>query len=145
MIGVLEELFYPSLVNPKKEYLRNEGRKRIDISFLNTAGDGFFADLSKLDIPCKKVFFECKNYSSDLHNPEFDQLNGRFAQNISQFGFLLCRKIEDKKLFLQRCKDFVRDKQHFIIGLDDKDIKILLKSSNVNSFLEKKLEEIIDQ
>ena len=145
MIGILEKLFYPFLVNPKKEYPRNEGRKRIDISFLNTASNGFFANLPKLDIPCKEIFFECKNYSYDLQNPEFDQLNGRFAQNISQFGFLLCRKIENKKLFLKRCKDFVRDKRHFIIGLDDEDIKILLESSNINSFLEKKLGEIIDQ
>lgn len=151
MIGILEQLFYPNLVDPKKEYPINSGRKRIDISFSNISNKGFFSNLPKLNIPCKKIHFECKNYSNEIKNPEFDQLNGRFSQNISQIGFIICREVKDRSKFVERCRDFVRDKRHYIIGLDDSDIKELLsyqerkEYSKIDKFLENKLQEINKQ
>src|SRR5205085_897298 len=75
MIGILEFIFYPHLINPIKELEINEGRKRIDISFDNGAPKGgFFYRLQHaFNIPCPYIFFECKNYSKDIHNPELDQ------------------------------------------------------------------------
>jgi hypothetical protein len=118
----------------------NQWRKIIDICFLNIAWDWFFWDLPKIMIPCKEIYFECKNYSDDPANPEFDQLNGRFSNHLSQIWFLVCRKINNKALFINRCKDFVRDKRHYIIWLEDNDIINLInlrsqwKIKEINEF-----------
>jgi hypothetical protein len=46
MVGVLEYIFYPNLMNPIKENPINQGRKRIDITFDNGApSQGFFYTL----------------------------------------------------------------------------------------------------
>ena len=79
MIGIFELLLYPNLINPKKEKEINDGRKRIDICFTNVSEYGFFTYISeKANVPCPFLFIECKNYSSDINNPELDQLTGRF-------------------------------------------------------------------
>lgn len=128
MIGILEFIFYPNLINPVKELEINSGRKRIDISFDNGApSGGFFYRLQhSFNIPCPYIFIECKNYSKDVHNPELDQMVGRFSPNRGKFGIILCRDIDDEKLFLQRCSDSYKDQHGLIIPLTDADIiKIL--------------------
>ena len=45
MIGALTEIFYPELTRPMKEQPADEGRKRIDIFFRNSASKGFFSRL----------------------------------------------------------------------------------------------------
>ena len=72
------------------------------------------------------MFFECKNYSADLGNPEFDQLVGRFSERTSLFGAIVCRKNTDEQLALQRCKDVVGKNKGYILVLDDNDLKTLL-------------------
>lgn len=42
IVGVLTAIFYPSLINPRKEREIHKGRKRIDIVFQNAAREGFF-------------------------------------------------------------------------------------------------------
>lgn len=129
ILGILELIFYPSLNNPIKEREINEGRKRIDISFDNSATGGFFHTLHDIHkIPSGYVFVECKNYSTDPENPELDQLSGRFSVNRGNFGFLVCRKIENKELLIKRCKDLWRDKRELIIPLTDEDIIGMLKN-----------------
>ena len=79
--GVLTEIFAPSLTRPKKEQDIDEGRKRIDISFHNSATDGFFSKLvnhHKYVVPYVPI--ECKNYTDDIANPEFDQMLGRLSR-----------------------------------------------------------------
>ena len=79
IFGTLEAIFYPALRFPQKEEKLHEGRKRVDITFNNGAQEGFFDDLRRnYNIPCPFLFFECKNYSEDPANPEYDQLTGRF-------------------------------------------------------------------
>ncbi|MDQ3374332.1 MAG: hypothetical protein M3521_10655, partial [Acidobacteriota bacterium] len=128
IIGALETIFFPALRKPVKEQRIHDGRKRVDIVFNNGSDRGFFFDLSaKHKIKCPYIFFECKNYSSDLKNPEFDQLTGRFSDKRGNFGILVCRKNEEKQLLLRRQKDIVNDNRGFVLVLDDDDIKKLIK------------------
>ncbi len=148
--GVLTAIFYPYLINPKKEQDIHDGRKRIDITFQNAAHDGFFFDLPNTkSVPSGYIFVECKNYSSDPTNPALDQLSGRFSTNRGQFGFLICRTFKNKQLFIKRCKDTANDGRGRIIALDDKDIKQLLNLRSkkdirgINDFLETRYQELI--
>ncbi|ELQ9308667.1 hypothetical protein R3D73_001590 [Serratia marcescens] len=124
---VFSILFYPSLCYPQKQEEQHNGRKRVDLTYLNEAKYGFFKWLS-MHYFCPKIYIECKNYSSDVANPELDQLSGRFSLNRGNIGILVCRKIENKALFRQRCKDTATDGRGFILALDDEDIEELCNS-----------------
>ncbi len=127
IIGITEFIFYPLLNYPRKEEPIHGGRKRIDICFNNAASDDFFFHLHKShEIPCHLIMVECKNYKGDPKNPELDQLSGRFGVNRGCFGFLICRRFDDKKLFIERCKDTHKDGRGIIMALDDDDIVRLL-------------------
>jgi hypothetical protein len=149
MLGVLEALFYPQLWRFRKEQEVHEGRKRIDISCENNATYGFFFRLNTYHkVLCPYVFFECKNYSSDPGNPELDQLNGRFSDRRGRFGILVCRKVEDKKLMLARCRDLLNDQGSYVLVLDDEDVCALLRARQggermVSDYLEDLLRELV--
>ncbi|EGJ5939847.1 hypothetical protein INA74_003403, partial [Escherichia coli] len=100
----------------------HDGRKRIDITYNNEAKYGFFNWLSQ-HYTCPRIYVECKNYTSEIANPELDQLSGRFSRNRGNVGILVCRKIEDKKLFRQRCLDTANDGRGFILSIDDDDLE----------------------
>jgi len=150
IIGALQFIFFPSLRNPVKEQKQNEGRKRVDIVFNNGADRGFFFDLTaKHKIKCPYIFFECKNYSTDLENPEFDQLTGRFGDKKGDFGILVCRKNEDKNLLLKRQKDIVNNNRGFVLVFDDTDIKNLInikakqEQNGIDDYLDNLFRQII--
>ena len=127
MIGLLEALFYPSFMYPRKEQDLHEGRKRIDITYSNAAKSGFFHWLHAVQkIPCSYVMVECKNYTADPKNPELDQLSSRFSIQRGQFGLLLCRTCSNRKLFEQRCRDTAKDGRGYILLLTDGDVEYLL-------------------
>jgi hypothetical protein len=126
IFGITIFLFYPWLGCPEKELKIDNGRKRIDIDFANTADDGFFAHCrSAPQTKALKVCFECKNYSSDLKNPEFDQLSGRFGQS-GWLGFLVCRKLENRQLAESRCNDAFKNNRGSMIVLEDSHILEML-------------------
>jgi hypothetical protein len=128
ILGILTYIFYPWLTHPVKEQSVNEGRKRIDILFNNSAEDGFFSQLTHLHkVHCPYIHVECKNYSEDPGNPELDQLIGRFSNKRGKFGILVCRKIDDHAQLLKRLKDVVNDTDGRIIVLDDSDVMGLLE------------------
>ena len=128
MICILEFIFYPHISNPKKEVEINEGRKRIDIVFNNSSSAGFFFDLfEKYDIPANFIMIECKNYSTDVSNPELDQLLGRFSKHRGKFGISTSRKADDYKTLIKRCNDIYRDTDNLIIPLLDEYILSILE------------------
>lgn len=127
-ISVLEFLFYPHLMYPRKEHEVHEGRKRIDITFHNAATNGFWEQIrTSPQLASSLVMIECKNYTNDIRNPELDQMSGRFSNLRGWFGIVLCRKFVDKNLFVQRCKDTAADGRGIIVCLDDEDIISMLK------------------
>lgn len=151
MVGALTEIFYPALTRPNKEQPIDEGRKRIDIFFHNSASKGFFSRLvnvHKYHAPYISV--ECKNYSTDPRNPEFDQLLGRLNRKRGFVGILTCRKVEDKELMLKRCRDVVNnDSSRLILVFDDNDICAMLdflvanEPKKIDEYLEDRLKEIL--
>lgn len=148
MVGVLVFLFYPDLITPKVEFNIHNGRKRIDIAYVNNALSGFFYRLPNIKfIPSSYIIVECKNYSKDPKNPELDQLQGRFSVNRGTFGILLARNCADKGLMIERCRDTAQDGRGFIIPLFDDDIIAMLnmvEASN-RSGIDKYLEDIFQK
>lgn len=123
MVGILELLFYPNLSSPKKEVQIHERRKRIDITYNNSAETGFFFRIpNTTSLTCQFVFVECKNYIGEIANPELDQLSGRFSNRRGKIGILACRQLEDEGLFIRRCADTYKDDRGLIIPITDDDI-----------------------
>lgn len=139
------------LSGPKKEDRQNGGRKRIDISFSNSSHKGFFSLLSNYGkLVCAKIFFECKNYTHDLGNPEYDQMIGRFNNRESTVGYIVCRNIKDKEKALNTCKDFLVNGRGYIFILTDEDIIELLGAKHednsdtlIDKLLQKKMDELV--
>lgn len=122
----LEYIFGHQLILGEKQYNLNDGRKRVDIIFNNQLGEGFFISLKALfDIKSGVIFVECKNYTGELKNPDFDQLCGRFNRH-SEFGILICRKIENKEKALRTCKDIAHNGRGYVLVLDADDISYLI-------------------
>jgi hypothetical protein len=128
---ILSVVFYPSLCNPRKQDQIHEGRKRIDITYVNESKSGFFYWLS-IHYSCAHIFVECKNYGSEVGNPEIDQLSSRFSKSRGQVGILICRSIQDKKLLRTRCIDTAKDGRGYMLALDDDDIIELVNSYNIS-------------
>ncbi len=126
--GLLTFLFFPDLINPIKEHEIDDGRKRVDIKFTNASEGGFFRRMGESpQMRSIDVFFECKNYSSDLGNPELDQIAGRFSPLRGKFGFIVCRALADEQLMLKRCRDTAKADRGFVIVLTDKKLDSFLE------------------
>jgi hypothetical protein len=120
MIGVISFLFFPNLIYPNKESKINEGRKRIDITYTNGKVDGLFNRLAFDQFLTPNIIHvECKNYSNEIANPEFDQMIGRFNPARSRFGMLLFRKSENLEKVFSRARDAMKARQGLILPLDD--------------------------
>jgi hypothetical protein len=126
--AVLELVFYPRLSKPVKEHEIEQGTKRIDLTFDNAARHGFFERLHLTDnLPSRYIFFECKNYTQDPRNPEFDQLSGRFSVNTGRVGFLVCRRVADMEELVRRCHHAYVAGRGLMIPLDDQDLTAMLQ------------------
>lgn len=148
MIGVVEFLFFPSLLNPKKESEIHDGRKRIDIAMENGANSGIFHRLHSIrNLPCAFLAIECKNYGRELGNPELDQVAGRFSQKRGKVGIICCRSLQDRSLFVQRCRDTFKDDRGLVIALDDDEILKLLSFAAEGRRVEidRRLTELFDE
>lgn len=125
--ALFDALFYPWLMYPQPQTRLNSGRKIVDITYSNVAQEDFFKWL-KDNYSSAFIFVECKNYSTDVGNPELDQLSGRFAPSRGKVGILISRKIGNKPRIEQSCRDTANDDRGFIITLDDDDIKDLVEA-----------------
>lgn len=150
IIGILELLLYPNLSSPKKETPIHEGRKRIDITFHNSAETGFFYTLPSKNplLPCQFIFVECKNYTGEVANPELDQLSGRFSPRKGKVGILACRNLDENDTFLKRCADTYEDERGLIIPITDEDLIKALRqfpqkgAVSIEEILDSKYEQI---
>ena len=151
IMGILTFIFYPDLIAPVKEHEIYNGRKRIDISFTNASeGTGFFHRmLVGRQTRALKIPVECKNYSTDINNPELDQLEGRFGHRRGFFGMLTCRNIDNRDRIINGCRDAASDREHYMIVMDDADIVAMLEliedgtRSRIYQFLQNKFDLII--
>jgi hypothetical protein len=129
IMGVCTFLFYPNLIRPVKEKEIHQGRKRIDIKYTNAAASGFFQRmLQASQTRALSVPFECKNYSKDINNPEFDQLTSRFGHQRGFFGIILCRNVADRTRVTAASRDAVNDGRGYMLVLDDADVFQMLES-----------------
>jgi hypothetical protein len=149
MIGILEFIFFPLLLNPTMEREIHDGRKRIDIVMENGASSGILHRLHSVrHLPCSHVAIECKNYGKEIGNPELDQLGGRFSRERGKLGFLCCRSLENRALFVRRCRDTHKDDRGLIIPVDDAAIVAFLdriansERRNVEDELRTRIDEI---
>lgn len=146
--ALLSALFYPFLTAPKKQYEIHQGRKRIDIKYVNSARGGFFAWLST-HYSAAHIFVECKNYGKEVGNPELDQLAGRFGPSRGQVGILICRSVEKPSTLSARCRDTAVDQRGFVITLTDDDLARVVKDYTDSNYggeyplLRKKFNELI--
>lgn len=123
--ALFDALFYPWLMFPIPQTRLNNGRKIVDITYTNVAQDDFFQWVKSV-YPAGYIFVECKNYTTDVGNPELDQLAGRFSPSRGKVGLLISRRIENRELLKQSCRDTANDQRGYIIALDDDDIRILV-------------------
>ena len=149
IIGLLSFLFYPNLAMPIREDIIHDGRKIIDVTYVNTLQGGLFQRFPQAVLkPAPKIIVECKNYTDDPTNPAFDQLAGRFGPR-GWLGLLLCRTLTDRARAVARCRDTVRDGRGYMIPLDDSDIQAMLRhveSGNrpfVNGHLERIFSDLL--
>lgn len=121
----------PWLKNGTIEREVDAGRKRIDILFDNAATEGFFQELRTIhEITSRYIFIECKNYTTDPENPEFDQLIGRFHDKRGRFGMMVCRSLSDKAKIIARCNDALASGNGCILVFDDTDVSELVAARN---------------
>lgn len=146
--ALLTALFYPSLTNPYPQVRLHDGLKIVDIRYTNMANSGFFKWLSN-NYSAANIWIECKNYSGNISNPEFDQMLGRFSESRGVVGFILCRKITNQSAALNRCRAIVGDARRYMVVIEDSDIKKLVKSKKEHGkfdtyqLLHDKFQEII--
>jgi hypothetical protein len=147
MAAILTRLFVPPLSNPKVEHKIVDELKRVDIVMTNHAASGFFYSLSaSYKVYAPFTFIECKNYETEIGNPEVDQLSGRLNETRGQFGILTYRKCKDRHKLLKRCQDFGK-KGERIIALDDDDIIYMLRTrldgEDIDEYLDEKMQELL--
>ncbi len=143
--NLFQILFSDDLNDIRTEEQINEGRKRIDILARNVSNNGFFFDLfNKFKVYSPYIVIECKNYSGDLENREFDQIYGRLTKYIGCFGILVCRRIKNQKKTQKFERDLINQSEKIIITLDDNDliemIKLKFTNGDPNEILRKKLD-----
>lgn len=126
--ALLNAVFHPSLVNPRREVKIHDGRKRIDIVYTNASAQGFFFRIRQHhSVPAGYIVVECKNYNGNVGNPELDQISSRFSPVRGQLGLLLCRNITEFATFMARCRDTFHDGRGWVLPLTDRDLEELVE------------------
>lgn len=146
--ALIEALFYPCLVQPTSQTPVHDGLKRVDIDFKNHAQEGFFEWVGRHYI-APYVFVECKNFGSEIGNPEIDQISMRMSDKRGRFGILTCRSVEKEERMLKRCKAAAQDGHAYVVVLQDKDLAELVEAAknpftaNRYELLEKQFKSLV--
>lgn len=119
--SILDQVFGHSLGSSQLETPINQGRKRLDITWVNQAAFGVFHWLA-ISHTAPFILGECKNYTKDIANTELDQLIGRFSPYRGRVGLLLYRSVTNRALLIRRCIDAFQHGQGLILAFDDDDI-----------------------
>ena len=143
---IIETLFSPGeLRDLRTEEDIFSGRKRLDILASNKSRVGFFYSLkADENVTCPTIVIECKNYSHEVGNPEFDQLGSRLGRKLGMVGILAYRTAKNHKTVVTRCRDFFDNETKIIIPLSDADFSTLLnlkmesKDSEIEDFLDRR-------
>jgi hypothetical protein len=125
---ILCGVFADRLTDARKQREQSGRRKRIDITFRVQHKIGFLAEVEGQGVRIPYVAIECKNYSSDPDNPEFDQISGRLNERVGRFGMMFVRRIENRARSDAHCQDRRNDKNEWIIVLDDTDVLAMLNA-----------------
>lgn len=129
IVGIVSFIYFPNLIYPRKEGKINGGRKRIDILYTNGKVDGLFYRIAQdQSIKATLIPVECKNYTEDIANPEFDQLLGRFDHTRGKFGMLFYRSAEDENSVLERCRDAAKSGLGIVLPINDSFVHSALAS-----------------
>jgi hypothetical protein len=126
--GIMSFLFYPNLITPRLEDPVDDGRRRIDVTYVNAGQSGLFQRFTPtFGRASGKIVVEFKNYRDDPENPEVDQVLGRFANHRGWLGFLVSRHTGDRTRLDARCRDLARNQGAYIVPLDDSDLIAMLE------------------
>lgn len=147
MAAILIRLFVPPLAAPVVERDLDDGQKRIDVVLRNPGQQGFFGTLSNAHgISAPYILVECKNYHTELRNPEIDQLSGRFKPKVGEFGIITYRNVKNEKKLLKRCRARISRNQ-YILCLNDEDtahmLRLSLAGQDVDDCMQEKLDDLL--
>lgn len=130
---LLEFAFDWCLENFDVEYEMDQGHGRIDIICDNYANGGLFAEL-RTELNATAVPIECKNFSTDLGNAEFNQVSDRLGRKSSQLGFLFCRTIDDPQAMAQHATQRWLRHDHLILLYDDQLLQQIIQLRLLRDF-----------
>jgi hypothetical protein len=146
---ILSGAFDGRLVEGRMEARHDSGRKRLDIRYRNADRIGFFCDLiERHGIKAPWIIVECKNYTDDPDNAEYDQLAGRMRDEVGVFGIMAVRQINDAKR-MEEYRLHRRNAGRFLLVLDDDDMVAILTAhlagdeQGVDAVLRRKLETLL--
>lgn len=122
---LIEFVFDWCLENFDSEYSMDQGRGKVDIIADNFASGGLFAELRQ-DLHATSVPMECKNYTADLGNDQFNQINDRLGPKTSRIGFSFCRTIRNREAISRHVGDRWLRQENCILVFDDDLLKRLV-------------------
>lgn len=121
---LLKFVFDYALVNWDIEYKMDLGLGRIDIMCDNRSNNGVFSETREI-LSAMSVPIECKNYSGDLSNEEFNQIEQRLGESTSRLGMIYCRSVQDRRSLANQVGVRWLRHKNCILVFDDRDVKTL--------------------
>lgn len=118
VLELIKFVFDWCLTNFDIEFECFEGRGRIDIISDNYAPGGIFGGF-KQELNGSTIPIECKNYSNDIGNAEYNQLASRLGTKTSRIGFLVCRTIADEANMMKHLGDRWLRQDKVMLVFDD--------------------------
>ena len=144
--AILLHLFSPELTNLIIEDKINPQKDSIDITLSNRASKGFFNRWDN-----NVVIVECKNVQYGVDNG-IEQIISRFNNARGKRGIIFYRRDQDEKsrvAIIDRCKDHLKNNNHYILCLNDKHVEELLRhklnNTSIDDFMYERYDELLDR